>query len=159
MKQVTEEMNPQIEWFERARSIETIEEFSAFAKELLEETEHDYGTVCHAIGALAIAAGWMGSHIQGITGFQAGFVMWDFIKQWNFRTNKCGLRIINYDDMLYPQFRDEFEKTLPADRFKIMQKVAAEHLANGKMHPAVEQHMRNIVAGVVPFGYTLTDEE
>lgn len=69
MNYVTEDMKPQEEWFKRAKEIKSIDEFAAFAKELLEETHHDYGTICHAIGALTIAEGWMGSHMHGITGF------------------------------------------------------------------------------------------
>ena len=36
----------------------------------------DYGTVCHAIALSAVARTAQG----GITGFQAGAVMWEFIK-------------------------------------------------------------------------------
>ena len=161
MKHVTEEMKPQIEWFERAKGIKSIKEFSAFAKELLVDTSHDYGTICHAIGALTIAAGWMGSYMHGITGFQAGCVMWDFIRQWEYRRNECGLKIVDYDNMLYPQYQDRFEKTIKPSQFKKMQEVAAKRLEESHLmaHPDVIKHWQSIVDGIVPFGYKVTEEE
>lgn len=160
MKYVTEEMKPQEKWFERAREIKSIEEFSAFAKELLEDTGHDYGTICHAIGALTVAAGWMGSHMHGITGFQAGCVMWDFIRQWEFSNNECGLKIVDYDDMLYPQYRAVFEKRITTKSFDRMKEAAARRLKEDKDSacPEVIQHWQSIVDGIVPFGYVIKDE-
>ena len=156
MKKVTEEMNPQKEWFEKAKEIRNAEQLTEFAKELLEDTQHDYGTVCHAIAALAIGAAWYGAHSQGITGFQAGFIMWDFIKQWEYSDNKCGLRIIDFDKMLYPQYEDNFEKVITSKQFKKMQEVAAEKLKGKRMaHTDVIKHWRSIVSGTVPFGYKL----
>ena len=161
MNYVTEDMKPQEEWFKRAKGIKSIEEFAAFAKELLEETHHDYGTICHAIGALTIAAGWMGSHMHGITGFQASFVMWDFIRQWQYDRNETGLKIVDYDKMLYPQYDNEFEKTITSKQFEKMQEVAAKRLQGDMkfVHPGVAKHWQSIVDGVVPFGYKSSDDD
>lgn len=160
MKKVTEEMNPQKEWFEKAKEIRNAEQLADFAKELLEDTQHDYGTVCHAIAALAIGAAWYGAHSQGITGFQAGFIMWDFIEQWEYRENKCGLRIIDYDNMLYPQYENKFDKIITSKQFKRMQEVAAEKLKEKyRAHPDVVKHWESIVNGTVPFGYKLVNED
>lgn len=160
MKKVTEEMNPQKEWFEKAKEIRNAEQLTEFAKELLEDTQHDYGTVCHAIAALAIGAAWYGAHSQGITGFQAGCIMWDFIKQWEYSDNKCGLMIIDFDKMLYPQYEDKFEKVITSKQFKKMQEVAAEELKEkGMVHPDVVKHWGSIVSGTVPFGYKLVKED
>lgn len=163
MKKVTEEMQPQKEWFKRAKDIRNIEELAAFAKELLVDTEHDYGTVCHAIAALALGAGHLGSYTQGITGFQAGFVMWDFIKQWEFNNNKCGLKIINYDNMLYPQYGVNFEKVIKPETFKRLQEVAAKELSRPNIdfyvHPEVKAHWQSIVDGNVPFGYKVSETQ
>ena len=30
--------------------------------------------------------------------------MWEFIKHWNYTDNKTGMKMVNYDDMLYPQY-------------------------------------------------------
>lgn len=160
-KVVTEEMKPQEEWFKRARNITSIKELAAFAEELLEDTEHDYGTVCHAVGAVAVGAAWMGAHMQGITGFQAGFVMWDFIRQWEYSHNECGLRIVDYDKMLYPQYEKDFNnKTISRRMFEKMQEVAEKRLKEQEeAHPDVVKHWQSIVDGIVPFGYEIKEEK
>ena len=164
--QVTEEMRPQDKWFEKAKQIKTPEELAAFAVELFDKTSHDYGTVCHAVAAVALAGAWLGCEKEGITGFQAGFVMWDFIRQWNYTSNECGLRIINYDNMLYPQYEENFEKTISEKQFKQIQEVAAKRIKESETgergygaHPDVLKHWKSIVDGVVPFGFTLTPSE
>ncbi len=156
------------EWFEDAKK-QTLETLPAFMNHVLNEYDHDYGTIVHAISACALAAAWAGNHSEqgGITGFQAGFVMWDFIRHWSFSNNKCGLKIVDYDDMLYPQHKYKFEKTLDHDIFKKLQQEAKARLeqddkgveVNGYcMHPDVRKHMKSIVNGEVPFGYILKDD-
>ena len=154
--QVTEDMKPEKDWFDRAINIETPEQLAKFAKELLIDTQHDYGTVCHAIGAIALAGAHLGAKIQGITSFQAGFVMWDFIRQWNYSNNKCGLRIIDYDNMLYPQYEAKFDKTITKEKFEAIQKQASILLETRKRaHPNVINHWKSIIDGNLPFGYSI----
>lgn len=158
IRQVTEAMKPEKDWFDRATNIETPEQLAEFAKELLIDTQHDYGTVCHAVGAIALAGANLGAKIQGITGFQASFVMWDFIRQWNYSDNKCGLRIIDYDNMLYPQYEDNFNKIIAKERFELIQKQARTLLETSKnAHPSIINHWKSIVDGKVPFGYSIAE--
>ena len=91
-------------WFaEPATSIDE------FIKKLNDQYEHDYGTVCHAMAAVAVQAAkaFNDSEQGGITGFQAGAVMWEFIKR--FMHLEGPMRLVQYNDMLYPQY---FEKLL-----------------------------------------------
>ena len=84
--------------------------------------------------------------------------MWDFIKDWSFRGNKCGLKIVNYDDMLYPQYNHKFQKTISKDTFKALQKAAENNLKKGGYaNPNVIKHWKSIVDGNVPFGYIIED--
>lgn len=158
MSHVSEDIKPQEKWFKRAKKIKDYDEFVDFAKELFENTEHDYNTTCHAIAAICIAAGWLGSNKLNITGFQASCIMWDFITQWMYSTNKCGLALINYDNMLYPQYWDRFEKTITAEQFKKMQEIAAKNLKEeDSAHSDVLEHWQEIVKGKIPFGFTIKD--
>lgn len=147
------------EWEEKARSIKTFDEFAEFYDHLLEDYYHDYGTVCHAIGQLAVAAASLGAHIEGITGFQAGFVMWKFILNWMFPYNRTGLRLINYDDMLFPQYAYEFDKVISAETLNALKNEAANKL---REHPDANQdviaHWKSIVNGEVPFGYRIEED-
>lgn len=152
---VTEEMHPEKEWFEEACHMKA-ENLPAFYEKMTHAYNHDYGTACHAVAACALAAAWAacGEDEAGLTGFQAGFVMWDFIKNWTKQGNVCGLRLVDYDDMLYPQYWHKFEKTIPAGNWKCIQEKARENLKEVSMaHDEVIKHWTRIADGEVPFGY------
>lgn len=153
---ITEEMQLEKEWFKQARE-QTLETLPSFINHIMNDYEHDYGTVCHAIGACALAAAWAAdkSAQGGITGFQAGFVMWDFIRQWNYTHNTCGMGILDYDNMLYPQYEHKF-KTISEWNWEELQKKAKENLSKEtNAHPDVIAHWKSIVEGNIPFGYTI----
>ena len=77
-KPITEDMYLQDEWYKRGKSMKP-EDFPEFFRELTEDYEHDYGTVCHAMAAIGLAAMRAFDRSEGarggITGFQAGCVM------------------------------------------------------------------------------------
>ena len=157
---VTEEDHPEKEWFKSAYD-QTVETLPEFVNHLMNDYCHDYGTVCHAIAACAMAAIHAADNTElngGITGFQASFVMWDIVKQMCFRGNETGLRIIDYDDMLYPQYEYKFDKTIDPGRFKLLQEVAQKNLNERSGCAEVRQHWQSIVDGKVPFGYTIKED-
>lgn len=129
MEKINEEQRLEKEWFKEAKE-QTIVTLPTFINHIMNDYEHDYGTICHAMAACALAAAWaVNNHPQGgITGFQAGFVMWDFIKEWKYSSNQTALRIVNYDNMLYPQYKDEFDKIISKETFESIQKAAQESL-------------------------------
>lgn len=128
-KQITEGMNIQGDWYKRAKEM-TVEELPNFIKELLTDYVHDYGTICHALAAGAIGAAWAMNkeHQGGITGFQAGGVMWDFIRHWYFDDNKIGLKLINYDNLLYPQYKESYAKTISKEVWDKLKQEAQRNL-------------------------------
>lgn len=157
-----EEMRLEKEWFKEA-SKQTFETLPAFMKHIMDDYEHDYGTVCHAISACAIAAAWAANRMDGacggITGFQSGFVMWDFIRQWEYTGNKTSLRIIDWDNMLYPQYEHKFDKTISKSLWGKIQEQAKENLKNTpNAVESVVEHWQSIVEGKVPFGYKVIDD-
>ena len=156
---VTEEMHPEKEWFEEACHMKA-ENLPAFYEKMTHAYNHDYGTAVHAVAACALAAAWAacGEEDIGLSGFQAGMVMWDFIKNWTKTGNKCGLRLIDYDNMLYPQYEEKFDKTISESAWKNIQKAAKENLEKApEAHPCVIKHWQSIVDGKVPFGYRVVD--
>ena len=156
---ITEEMHLEKEWFEEAKNVKSIEELSSFVDKMLNYYEHDYVTACQAIAACSVACSWLGAHVEVITGFQASFVMWEYIRNWTKTGNECGLRLVDYDDFLYPQYEDKYDKVISELTWKAIQKKARELLAkgNGDACPEVRQHWKSIVNGVVPFGYKVKD--
>lgn len=117
------------EWKAEARNC-TLETLPAFLQKITAEYQHDYGTICHAMAMAAIAAAWSvnASPQGGITGFQAGAVMWEFVREWQYPNNKTGLRIIDYDNFLYPQYADKFEKAMPRSAWAALRKAAADRI-------------------------------
>lgn len=159
-KPITEEMHLEKEWFKEATKIKSIEELSKFVDKMLNSYSHDYGTACHAIAACAVASAWLGADVEGITGFQAGFIMWDFITNWMYDHNKCGLRLVDYDNFLYPQYEYKYDKVISKDTWESIQKEAKKHLDedDGGACREVRRHWESIVNGVVPFGYRVIED-
>jgi len=158
---ITEKMKVHEEWYKEAKK-QSLQSLPEFLRHLMDDYKHDYGTICHAISAGAIATAWaMNDHPQGgITGFQAGFIMWGFIRYWNHEHNKTGLSIVDYDNMLYPQYEYKFDKTISKSTWDAIQKTAAENIRENKTaHPSVIAHWHSIVSGVVPFGYVINEEQ
>ena len=154
---ITEEMHLEKDWFDRASKVSTTEELTQFVDEMMNSYEHDYGTACHAVAACALAGAWLGSQMEGITGMQASFVMWDFIRYWIKSSNECGLRLVDYDDFLYPQYKYKYDKTISKETWRSIQDEAKRLLEEDDnfVCAEVKNHWLNIVSGIVPFGYTV----
>jgi hypothetical protein len=151
---IKEEDKLQNQWYEEAGKM-TEENLPAFVHKLAHDYDHDYGTICHAIAAAAIAAAWAverGPH-GGITGFQAGAIMWQFVQKWMHYSG--AMRLLQYDDLLFPQYASKFN-TLSPNTWKDIQEKARQHLAEeDKAHPSVVAHWQSIVDGKIPFGLQL----
>lgn len=148
------------DWYVKAKECKTPEDLSLFIRKLIEDYRHDYGSIVEACAAAANAAIWTidASPQGGITGFQAGAVMWRFIQ--HFRCIDGSMKLVQFDDMLYPQSAHLFEKTIDTETFERLQKKAKERLDSKdiEMHPSVRAHMQSIVEGNVPFGYSMRDD-
>lgn len=153
--------------YEIAKSVNTTNELAEFVK-FISNTPLDYGTAVYAQCAAMLAA----QHVMdmseqgGITGFQAGFIGWEMVKKF-MSVGDCGLSLRDWENMLYPQYEEKFEKTIPRKIFEGLQKKAKEILAktyeeervNGySMHSGVRKHMESIANGVVPFGYVIKED-
>lgn len=164
-QQITEEMGIHKEWYKNAAD-QTLDTLMGFINHLMNDYQHDYGTICHAMAASMMATMWAINHSDsgGITGFQASHVMWQLVRNICFRSNKTGLRIIDYDDMLFPQYAYKFDKVMSSEQFEILQEEAQKRIAENeenehKAHPKVLEHWASIASGIPPFGYKVELEE
>lgn len=161
---ITEADKVHEKWYEQAET-QTPESIAGFIKRLTTNYNHDYGTICHAVAASAIGAAYaVNSTPQGgITGFQSGAIMWEFIKHWNHSHNECGLKMLDYDNLLYPQYEYKFAKTISKHTWEQLQKQAADSLVkveNGGIASSnVIEHWKSIVAGNIPFGFEIEVDE
>lgn len=143
-KKITEEMGLHDEWYKRAKSMNP-DGFPEFFREMTEDYVHDYGTVCHAMAAIGLAAMFAFNNSDrargGITGFQAGFVMWQIIRHMNYENNKCGLRLLDMDNLLYPQYEYKFH-SIDSDIWKAVQKEAENKIYESKA--AHEKYLKDM---------------
>ena len=141
------------------KEIKSFDDLVSFLQNVKDNYNTGYGTAPRAIAQAALAAAWYLSSNFGITGFQASFTMWDFIRDWLYSDNECEMKIVNYDDMLYPQYAYKFEKMISKDVFDDLQRVAKKKLEEPEYaHPAVVEHWKSIVNGNVPFGYVVNED-
>ena len=145
-------------WYEKAKQVTNPEQLKEFCEYVYSSGRPDYGPVVHAVTAIAIAASWCANENYGITGFQASFVGLEYLLHWTYDyKDTTGIRVINYSDMLYPQFDYRFEKTISTDIFKGLQEIAKKNLDEGGGIEKVREHWQSIVDGNVPFGYKIAD--
>ena len=162
MRTITEEEKVHEDWYKRAKDKEmSLETLPEFLRELTEDYGHDYGTLCHAVaaGALAAARAVDCSSVGGITGFQAGAVMWEFICQWMDGGRLKGRALLDYDDLLFPQYGYKFNSISPGT-WRDTQRKAKEFLAESRVvsaHPDVVEHWKSVANGEVPFGLEVNE--
>jgi hypothetical protein len=155
-KQITEQDGVHQQWYEQAKKVQ-LNDLKGFVSSLLDNYEHDYGTICHAMSAAMCAAmSAVNEHPQGgITGFQASCVMWEVLENAFHVKAPCSL--VDYKNMLYPQYADRFT-SISQDTFDWLKKEATKCITDGAtMHPDVRTHMQSIADGAVPFGLSVRD--
>ena len=147
------------ELIEKRKGIKTFDDLITFLKDVKDNYGNGYGEAPRAMAQAVLAVAWYLSSEFGITGFQAGFVMWDFIQGWTKTHNECGLKLVDYDDMLYPQYDYHFEKTISSAVWESLQKQAKINLESNELAAdRVIAHWKSITYGNVPFGYTVIDD-
>lgn len=157
---ITEADHLEKEWMLDAEN-QTLETLPEFINHLMNDYEHDYGTIIKATAAAMVATfnACNQSEQGGFTGFQVGFIPGFMInKFWG--ESKVGRKIIDFDDMLYPQHKDRFEKTISPTIWKNLQEIAKEKMKEPveNFHPDVRLHISKIAAGEIPFGYKVKEE-
>lgn len=139
------------EWYEEAKK-QTLETLPAFVAKLAAH-QHDYNTICYATAAAAVGAAWAmdKSPNGGITGFQGGAIMWEFMDAWN--GVKAPARLLKFEDMLFPQYGEKFN-SISAETWNWVQEEAKKKLEEKAemVDPNVVDHWRSIRDGHVPFG-------
>lgn len=146
------------EWMAKAEAVKSIEDVS-LAIDQMTKYQHDYSTCVYAVASAALAAATYVSRQLGITGFQASCVVWDFIDGWGV-FEKGPKKLLSYENMLYPQYGHKFDKVINEATWKWIQESAQKLIddRHSGVHPAVLAHWQSIVAGNVPFGFTVKTE-
>ncbi len=145
---------------EKGKNIKSSQELVELIEEVKNDFNNGYGTAARSVGTVsACVANYLSSEM-GLTGFQASCAMWDFIMAFMYSDNKCGMKMVNYDDMLYPQYEYKFCKnTISKSTWEALQKQAKENLEKDTYFASLRviEHWQSIVDGKVPFGYTVKE--
>ena len=146
---------------DKRKNIKSFDDLVEFLKDVDEHYNIGYGDSPRAIAQAALATAWYLAGRFGITGFQAGATLWDFIEDWGSigKLTNCA-KLVDYDNLLYPQFKDKMtDKSISSDTWRNIQKAAKELLSKSReyAHPDVVNHWQSIVDGKVPFGFYIKD--
>ena len=146
--------------YNRMKEIKTWEEFKPYFEDLMKNPIHGYGECCYQIAAAATVIAMILSDEYGITVFQAGAVMWEFMKEFNHVEYPA--KLVRYEDMMYPQYKGKFGKIISSGTWEWIQEETRKKFdeidRKSPPHPDVELHWKNILAGIVPFGYKVTGD-
>ena len=143
--------------YKKADDVKTKEELDNMLAEVINDKELDYGKICYAISGcmLAVLNYIDRSEVGGITGFQASIIGWQMVRKL-ICDSETALKLIDYDNMLYPQYECDFDKVIDEALWKTLQEKAKEKLEKvPDAHPNVIKHWQSIVDGEVPFGYKI----
>jgi hypothetical protein len=88
--------------------------------------------------------------------------MWSFVRKW--LSEDGPMKMVVYENMLYPQYDHRFQKTIDKDTWEWLQEQAKKNMYDSEIsgHPAnseVVKHWQSIVDGNVPFGYTVKKDD
>ena len=158
---ITEEMDIHKAWKDEAHNVKTVEDLTKFINHLVEDYGHDYGTIVHAMfsGMMATFHAINNSPQGGITGFQASCLGHMFVRKFLLSEDKM-YKIQVIDDLLYPQYESKFRKVLKPEIWKKLQGMAQDNLDKKELaSEKVIAHWKTIVAGEVPFGFIISDDE
>lgn len=144
--------------YKKASAVRNQKDLSALIREIT-SYDHDYGTIVYGcMAAMEAAFNVVNRSPQGgITGFQASCLGWECIRKFMSIEPPC--RLQDFNNLLYPQYADRFEKTISDEIWKDIQAKAQEKLDKEKRHahPDVVAHWKKIVAGEIPFGFQINN--
>lgn len=158
-KTVIEESGVHKEWYKRAGGVRTPEELLCFVSEMRDMYKHDYGTIVHSMAAAMVAAmSCLKAGPQGgITGFQAGALQWELVRQLGMTNLDHGAKVLSYADVLYPQYTQKFvQHIMDQDWHTGIKESAGKLLSqNEQAHPDVRTHWQKIAGGWLPDGFVV----
>ncbi len=155
----TKEQIVRKEAYEIANAVKSPEQLQAAFDKIL-DLPSGYGEVVVQLSALMIATfRAYDARMGGITGFQAGFIGWEMVKEFLSVKNGEPCKLMPASKMLYPQYESAY-KEISADTFKYLQEEARRLIAKDSEYadPKVFDHWVSIVEGKPPFGLTVTKQ-
>lgn len=147
--------------YEGKENISTMKEFQDLFDEALKDA-NDYGSivVCCALMMNAAFNLVNRSSSGGITGFQAGCLMWEMVKKYGTFSENAPLSIVDWNNLLYPQYSDQFVTISRATLERVQEnaKKKLEQLKGDEFcSPVVLAHLQSVAGGKAPFGLRVVE--
>jgi len=153
---MVEKMGLHKEWMKEIDNIKTIDDLNTFINKLLNDYEHDYGTIVHAVFCIMMASFKYANDGKqgGITGFQASCLMWMFIDKFGHCSGPK--RLFPFYNLLFPQYDYNFNKIDGEIYLEI--KKEAERILTGQCSDRVRKRCTDIINGKLPLGFEILNE-
>ncbi len=136
-------------------NVKNIDEFTTLLAEMKIDS-NDYGACVVATAYIMEAA----YHLldPGLTGFQAGCVMWEMVKKFGSYGPNARLRMLDYGNLKFPQYERHFTH-IPQETWLSVVKDAQKGCNEwtGEKSGRVFEHMQTVAEGRVPFGLKIGD--
>ena len=140
------------ELYEKVKKVKTPDDFKKFyiemSKTITEENSEDM------IAAIILAAAQMAvGDFPKLVGAKAkaGAIMWNFIRHWMPEFAFSPLRILIYEDLLYPQFEKNFRTIDDSINVWIVDQAKRLLESQKASSPALKAHWQSIVDGTLPY--------
>lgn len=147
------------ELYERVSKVFSTDELKTFCEEMIKEIDKDNAQ--EMITAVILAAAHMvvnmfPEHID--TKDKSGTVMWNFVRHWMPEFSFAPLRILIYEDLLYPQFEANY-RTISKEVWEWVKREAQILLDNKKdAVPQLCEHWQSVIDGNIPYGLILDED-
>jgi len=140
--------------------VSTPEDLQKFVQGLL-DSPSDYSSCVYKVAAAGNAAAQLMASKLGITGFQASMVFWELNRMGGWIPTPGPARLVDYENLMYPQYRSKFNSITPSTWKWIQEQVKdkLKEFREGEI-TAVDSviiHWKQIEAGNVPFGLVVQD--
>ena len=151
---IKEESGEHKAWYKEAEEIQTEDQLELFIDKLMHNYEHDYGTICHSLAAGALAT----LHVMnrgsqgGITGFQAGAVMWELLLHYGAFGLREGepAKILKGRDLLFPQSVHRWQGCSENTKKWLTDQARTSLETTPDAHPNVIAHWKKLAEGWCP---------
>lgn len=145
------------EWKKKRESIESFDDLVQYLTDV-KNASIGYDTAPELIADAAAAVAWWFSCEWGITGFQASWAGLHFLLRYLYIDNKAGIRVLDFDKLLYPQYVNQF-KDVSRSTWEKIKEMATERLSEDDDYVSnkVLSYWKKIVDGYVPEGLTIVE--
>jgi len=144
------------ELYDKVKKVKTPDDFKKFYVEVSKIiTEKNSEEIIAAI-ILAAAQMAVGDFPKLISKKnKAGAIMWNFIRHWMPEFAFSPLRILIYEDLLYPQFERNFRTIDDSINVWIVDQAKRLLESQKASSPTLKAHWQSIVDGYIPYGLEL----